>query len=266
MGDTGHHPPSLPPPPQRPPWESWLPQCWRLQGVQGVGKRNQLSKSGVSAPRETRGKECTSACEESALGFPWHGVRATAALLPSFHPALASSWAQPLPPSQLQAGGKTLSSRQGKESVQNPRCPQGFCPHLLRALGGSHLIADPAHVVSRDGVRKRRESMELHSMVLEAVCPPWLRQAGNHRWCEPKANSHRHTALAPRALLPHVSRSPTPCCCRGPGAGASPRWEPGAAPAWSPPGKGGLGAPPAPRAAHLLLQVRAPSPPGFALC
>lgn len=103
---------------------------------------------GVSAPRETRGKECASACEESALGFPWRGVRA--APLSCQPSRAASSWALPSPPSQLRArlGAQRSAPSRGKsQSSSSPWCTQGFCLHLLQALKGSHLITFPAHVV-----------------------------------------------------------------------------------------------------------------------
>ena len=116
-GDRGHETLSSPRPvtPKRPLGELAASVLGAAGHPRGQREKSAI-KEWVSAPRETRGKECTSACEESALGFPWHGVRATVALLPSF--PLASSWAQPSPPSQLRAEGKMLSSRQGKELVQ----------------------------------------------------------------------------------------------------------------------------------------------------
>lgn len=98
------------------------------------GQQETLAiKEWVSAPRETRGKECNSACE-SALGFPWHGVRATAVLLPSF------PWSWPVLGMALASlpaltGDKMLSSKQGRScSSSSLRCPQGFCPQLLQSL------------------------------------------------------------------------------------------------------------------------------------
>lgn len=99
-----------------------------LPGSQGVSERNQLSKSGVSAPRETRGKECASACEESALGFPWQGVRDTATLLPSS----PQPRALPASPSWLRGRRKDAQLRAGKRSR-----PSSLPPLSARILPAS---------------------------------------------------------------------------------------------------------------------------------
>lgn len=93
-----------------------------------------------------RGKECISACE-SALGFPWQGVRATAVLLPSF------LWSWPVLGMALAAlpalvWGQDAQLGAGKELVQLLiQVSAGILPAAAAVTEGSHLIAFPAHVL-----------------------------------------------------------------------------------------------------------------------
>lgn len=108
-------------------------------------------------------------------------------------------------------------------------------------------------------MRKRKEHSDLCSMLLEAVCPPWLCSAGKHRWCEPKENSPWH--MAPGASAP--PHHPAPCSCRSLGMEGSPCREKATSPQrgqWdpilAPPAQRGSGAQPA----RSLL----PASPNFA--
>lgn len=123
-GDGGHGTPSSPPPPRRAPWESWLPLCSGLPGVQGVGKRNQLSKSGVSAPRETRGKECMRG-ERAGIPLAWsQGHSRSPAKLP---PKLLGTALASLP---APGWGQDAQLRAGEGAGQAPHL--GVCRDFAR--------------------------------------------------------------------------------------------------------------------------------------
>lgn len=151
-----------------------------------------------------------------------------------------------LPPSSRPGARCSAPSGGRSQSSSSPRCPQGFCPHLLQAIKGSHLITFPAYVViSLAGGMGRGRKGKLWS------CAAWCRGQfallGCTRLEITAGASPRQTAPGaghhPRELCSQVSAGAKHCGCRVPGEGQSPHWEAGGATAQSTPGKKCLGAP-----------------------
>lgn len=148
MGDTGHHPPSPPPQAQRAPWESWPPQCWGVQASKGSARETSYQRAGSALPGKRVGRNALLHARRAR----WDSPGMESGLQPLSCQASTQPWPAPghspcpLPSSRLGARHSALG-RGRSWSSSSPRWPQGFCPHLLRALGGSHLIAFPAHVV-----------------------------------------------------------------------------------------------------------------------
>lgn len=150
--------------------------CSGLLSIQRVSKKHWLSKSGSVLPGKRVGRNAI-----LPVRAHWDSPGMESGPLPcscQASPAPGQSWARPLPRSQHSLGTRCSAlSREGAAPAPHSGVRRDFarsCCRRWRKPFNSIPCPRIHQPGSRDGARKSRESAELRSAVLGAVCSPWL--------------------------------------------------------------------------------------------
>lgn len=178
-------------------------------------QENRLSKSGSVLPGKRVGRNAL-----LPVRAHWDSPGMQSGPLPrscQASPGPGQSQARPLPPSQHSLGPRCSAlSREGAAPAPHSGVRRDFarsCCSRWRKPFNSIPCPRIHQPGSRDEARKRRESAELRSTVLGAVCSPGLLRGWKSVLEISAGLSPRQTA--PGALHPHGGRTPNPCSCRG---------------------------------------------------
>lgn len=192
--------------------------CSGLLSIQRVSKKHRLSKSGSVLPGKRVGRNALLPVRArwDSPGMESGPLLCSCQAFPGPGPVLGMVLAS----SQYSSGGKMLSSKAGKELLQLlTQVSTGILPGAAAVVGGSHLIAFPAHVFISlaAGMGRRREAKVQNCAALRWG---WFALPGCSGLEINTGMSPRQTAsrAMPQELCSHTAAGP-----RSPGAaGGSP--------------------------------------------